>query len=133
MMPGQRYKGPRPVGGKGRKVKAPAVPSETHVGYWRKLARKARAVADDPLSDALGLVQAADKAKAAVAPLGHRDADSVFIKLVRLGQRFLLLSGVERQAQAASLGEWADAVIETLDTLGRPEGAATKRHPYAGD
>ncbi len=127
MIPGQRYKGPRPVGGKRRKAKAPAAPSPTDIARWRKLTDKAARVAADPLGDALGFVQAAEKAGAAVAPVGHRGEDSPFMKLVRLGKRFLLLSGVQRQAEAANVRDWAEAVVETLDGLGRAEA----RTPYS--
>ncbi|PZU62332.1 MAG: hypothetical protein DI552_00235 [Brevundimonas sp.] len=128
MIPGQRYKGPRPVGGKGRKGrKAPVTPTETDVARWRKLAAKAAVVAADPLGDALGFVQAAEKAGAAVAPVGHRGEDSPFMKLVRLGKRFLLLSGVQRQAEAGNVRDWAEVIVETLDGLGR----ADARAPYS--
>lgn len=114
--------------GKPRKVKAPAVPSEAHLKQWRKLVAKAQAVAEAPLSDAVGFVQAAEKAGGAVAPVGHRGEGSPFMKLVRLGKRFLLLNGVQRQEEAEQIGEWAAFIAETLDALGRPAP-----HPYAGD
>ena len=123
MTPGHRYRGAG-----ARKVKAPTVPSETHVKQWRKLVAKARAVADAPLSDAVGFVQAAEKAGSCVAPVGHRSESSPFMKLVRLGKRFLLLTGVQRQEEAEQIGEWAEAISQALDNLGRPAA-----HPCAGD
>ncbi|PZU62334.1 MAG: hypothetical protein DI552_00245 [Brevundimonas sp.] len=64
MIPGQRYKGPRPVGGKGRKGrKAPVAPTETDVARWRKLAAKAAVVAADPLGDAPASPTAPEPAK----------------------------------------------------------------------
>ena len=65
--------------------------------------------------------------RSAVAPVGHRGEDSPFMKLVRLGKRFLLLSGVQRQAEAANVRDWAEAVVETLDGRGRAEA----RTPYS--
>ncbi len=124
MTPGARYSGARRA-----TKKAPAAPSEAHVALWRKLVTKARPLAVDPLSDALGFVQAAEKASKAVAPLGHRDAASPFILLVRLGRRFLQLTGVQRLEEARAIAAWADAITETLDGLGRP----SPRAPYAED
>lgn len=123
MIPGRSYRS-----GRARKPKSPSIPSEAHVRHWRKLSAKARAVAEAPLSDAVGFVQAAEKAGGCVAPLGHRGEDSAFMKLVRLGKRFLLLSGVQRQEEAEQIGLWADAIDQTLDTMGQPVG-----RPYAED
>ena len=128
MSPGARYSGKAARNRIARK-KAPAVPPEAHLKHWRKLAAKARAVAADPLLDAVGFVQAAEKAGGAVAPVGHRHEDSPFMKLVRLGKRFLQLTGVQRQAEAANVQAWATEIAETLDGLGLP----SPRAPYAED
>ena len=120
-----------------RRIKPGNVTTADDVKLFQTLAKRAKAVAAHPLGDAVGFVQCAEKAFAAVPPPGHRDPDSAFVKLVRLGKRFLLLTSIQRQEQVADLTAWAAAIDEALiDAPASPTAGALRsppayRAPYA--
>lgn len=105
-------------------------PSEKDERAWRRLIVRARAAAKDATGNGKPFVIAAEKAGKAIAPVGHQqDADSPFIRLVRLGKRWLLLNVTERLAEAATVRELAEACAEVLDL----DAGGQRRLPYAED
>ncbi|ADK99405.1 hypothetical protein [Brevundimonas subvibrioides] len=120
-----------------RKAQPGNITTADDVALFQTLAKRARTLAAQPSGDAIGLVQCAEKAAHAVPPQGHRQADSAFFSLVRLGKRFLLLTPAEREGAVADLIAWATTIeraladVQTAPVRSTPRPAPTYRAPYA--
>lgn len=104
-------------------------PSEADIRAWRRLIKRALAVGVDPGKPGKPFSISADKAAKAILPVGHQGPDGVFTRLVRIGKRWLVITGTERQALGAEVRELARDCAEILD--GAP--GELRRLPYAED
>jgi hypothetical protein len=102
--------------GRGRRLKskAPNRMTADDVIIWRRLIQRARAVAAEPMGDAIGFVQTAEKAVKCCPPDGHRHVESPFVALTRLGMRFLLLTLVQRADAVPDILAWCDVMDAAL-------------------
>lgn len=105
-------------------------PSAADIRVWRRLLKRAAPIGADPMDNALSFVMAAEKANKAIAPVGHQDAGSAFVALVRVGMGFMKLNAVERMAGGERV---RGLVVECRTVLDALEGGAQARLPYRED
>lgn len=104
-------------------------PSAADIRVWNRLLKRAAPVARDPMEHALSFTIAAEKANKAIAPVGHQNAGSAFVTLVRVGMGFVRLNAVERVAAAERVCGLIAECRAVLDG-----GAGTQlRMPYRED
>lgn len=85
------------------------------VGAWRRFVRTAERCARDPLSKAATFARAAQRAGKMLLPPEQQTETSDLVALIRLGKRFLCLTGVERQQQAGEVARLAQASAEIVE------------------
>jgi hypothetical protein len=96
-------------------------PSDKCLRRWRRLIKRAGGP---------GFVEAAcDAGRHAVAPLGYRDADSPFMRLVRMGKDWASLSRDGRAGCVAQAQALAARCAEILDA-GDDEGPGERKDIY---
>lgn len=110
-------------------------PSAADIRVWRRLLKRAAPIARGPMENAhvvhgLAFVVAAEKASKAIAPVGHQNAGSAFVTLVRIGMGFLKLDAVARIAAAERVGGLVAECRGALDAL---DGGPQPRLPYRED
>jgi hypothetical protein len=88
-------------------------PSEADIRILRRMLKRAGAAVASPLP----FVVASEKAWKAVLPVGYRDADQCFVRLIRLGKGWLLLTHNERLEKAGTMKGLAGECREVLDGL----------------
>lgn len=98
-------------------------PTETDIRLWRRLMVRAEVMSRDPGRDGKPFSIAADKArKVAVLPIGCQSDDgNPFSALIRLGQRWLTMTGVERIAAARTLPDLIERCGDLLEPTGGPQ------------
>lgn len=94
----------------------PLEPTATDLKTLRRLIKRARQLAAEPLDEALRLrlQKTSDQARATRLPVGHQGRDSVFLPLIEFGRTWWRLTPRERGELAGELRRLAKACEVTL-------------------
>jgi len=95
-------------------------PSDKDLRLLGRLLKRAEKACRPDGVGALPFVVAAEKAGKAVLPVGYTGADSVFVRLIRLGKDFGGMSGEERVGLEAEIGRLVGACRVVL-AAGEPQ------------